>query len=124
MSRNASQRKDIRKFEKISAEAEAARINFIVAAMSTSAGRVYFHSLLAGCSIFNDPFTGDALMDNFVKGQRNIGLMIYNDIVANCPDYFILMMKEASIKELSNDRRTDSPADDELSGSEDGDGRD
>ena len=126
MTRNASQRKEIRKYEKISEERETARINFVVAAMSTSAGRTYFHDILAKCSIFADPFTGDALMDNFVKGQRNIGLMLYNDIVGNCPDYFVLMMKEATIQEQVYERRTDldsEPSDgDELGSGADGDG--
>jgi len=102
--RNASERKDIRRAEKLAAETERARIEFICAAMSTKQGRTWFHALLAGCSLFQDPFTGDALMDNFVKGQRNIGLMIYNDIVGNCPADFVTMMQEASIQEQINDR--------------------
>ena len=102
--RNASERKDIRRYEKQAKLRETNRINFIVAAMSTSAGRVWFHDFLSACHIFADPFTGDALVEAYSKGERNVGLKVYNDIVSNCPNYFIDMMKEANIAEQVNDR--------------------
>lgn len=122
MPRNASERKDIRRYEKAAKLEEQNRINFVVAAMSTSAGRTYFRNILASCHIFADPFTGDALLEAYSKGERNIGLMIYNDIVTNCPDYFVLMMKEANIAEQVNERRDsdDDRADDDLGGAADG----
>jgi hypothetical protein len=127
--RNASQRKDIRRAEKLSAERDRAEIEFVVNAMSTVAGRVWFHHKLSICNIFNDPFTGDSLMDNFIKGQRNIGLLLYNTIVTNCPDHFVTMMKEAAILEQLNDRRSQSSSSDsddvdEFGDSSDTDGRD
>ena len=102
--RNASERKDIRRYEKQAKLRETNRINFIVAAMSTPAGRVWFHDFLSTCHIFADPFTGDALVEAYSKGERNVGLKVYNDIVTNCPNYFIDMMKEANIAEQVNDR--------------------
>ena len=102
--RNASERKDIRRYEKAAKLRETNRINFIVAAMSTPAGRVWFHDFLSACHIFADPFTGDALVEAYSKGERNVGLKVYNDIVTNCPNYFIEMMKEADIAEQVNDR--------------------
>jgi len=123
--RNAAERKNIRKFEKLAAEADQARINFIVAAMSTAQGRTYFHGILSICNIFDGSFSSDPLLEAFTKGQRNIGLLIYNDIVTHCPDFFVTMMREASIKDLANDRRIDplpgddGSADGELSGGED-----
>jgi len=116
--RNAAEREDIRRAEKAAAEAERSRLEFVFAAMSTKQGRVYFHSLLASCSIFDGSFSGDALLEAFTKGQRNIGLMIYNDIVTHCPDYFVLMMKEANIQELTDDRRAEHP--DDADGTDDG----
>ena len=104
MPRNASQTKEIRRYEKAAKLREQNRINFIVAAMSTEAGRTYFRDILATCHIFADPFSGDALREAYSKGERNIGLYIYNDIVTHCPDYFVLMMKEANIAEQVNDR--------------------
>lgn len=125
--RNASERKDIRRLEKLSAENERARIEFVVAAMGTKQGRSWFLNLLSLCSIFDGTFTNDALLEAFTKGQRNIGLMVYNDIVTHCPDDFVRMMKESAIQELTNDRRSepnpddpdDSPADGEYPGGED-----
>ena len=102
--RNASERKDIRRYEKAAKLRETNRINFIAAAMSTPAGRVWFHDFLSACHIFADPFTGDALVEAYSKGERNVGLKVYNDIVSNCPNYFIEMMKEANIAEQVNDR--------------------
>ena len=102
--RNASERKDIRRYEKAAKLRETNRINFIVAAMSTPAGRVWFHDFLSACHIFADPFTGDALVEAYSKGERNVGLKVYNDIVTNCPNYFIEMMKEANIAEQVNER--------------------
>lgn len=121
--RNAAERKEIRRAEKFAAEAERARIEFIFAAMATKQGRAWFHNLLSTCAIFDGTFSGDALLEAFTKGQRNIGLMIYNDIVSNCPDQFVLMMKEANIQEQINDRRSndddDGNPDDEFGGGED-----
>lgn len=116
--RNASQTKEIRRYEKAAKLREQNRINFVVAAMSTEAGRTYFRDLLGACHIFADPFSGDALREAYSKGERNIGLYIYNDIVTHCPDYFVLMMKEANIEEQVNDRRND---DDRDTDTDDGD---
>ena len=105
---NASERKAIRRAEKLAVVAERSRIEFVQAAMSTKQGRAWFHELLVRCAIFDGSFSGDALLEAFAKGQRNVGLMIYNDIVTNCPDAFVVMMKEANIQELTNERRVES----------------
>ena len=102
---NASSRKDIRRAEKSAQLAEVQRIDFVKAAMSTLQGRRYFHDLLAFCHLFSDPFTADALREAFSKGERNVGLIIYNDIVAHCPEHFVQMMREAQIKDLTDERR-------------------
>ena len=44
------------------------------------------------------------LWEAYSKGERNVGLKVYNDIVSNCPNYFIDMMKETNIAEQVNDR--------------------
>jgi hypothetical protein len=98
---DASSRKDIRRAEKAASRAEADRVEFIRAALSTFQGRAWFHDLLAFCHIFADPFSGDALREAYSKGERNIGLYIYNDVVTHCPDQFIRMMREAHEKELA-----------------------
>jgi hypothetical protein len=129
--RNASQRKDIRRAEKFAEEQETKRINFIVAAMSTEAGRAWFHDILSLCHVFRSDYIEDPRLDARIGGERNIGLILYNSIVTHCPDYFVLMMKEATILEKVNERRAESDdadddesAGDEYAGSEDSDGGD
>lgn len=128
--RNASERKDIRRQEKAAKIRETQRVDFIIGAMSTKQGRIWFHDFLAACHIFADPFTGDALLEAYSKGERNIGLSVYRDLVGNCPDLFVQMMQEANEQEILNERRaesesdtgTDEPDADEYSGSSDADG--
>ena len=104
---NAGDRKDIRRAEKDAAIADKSRVEFVVAAMSTIQGRSWFLALLESCHIFSDPFTGNALLEAYTKGERNVGLGVYRDIVTHCPNYFVQMMKESQIKDLTNDRRRD-----------------
>ena len=128
--RNASERKDIRRQEKAAKLRETQRIDFIIGAMSTKQGRIWFHDFLAACHIFADPFTGDALVEAYSKGERNMGLSVYRDIVGNCPDLFVQMMQEANEQEILNERRAESESDggpdgtdpDEFPGSPDADG--
>lgn len=112
MTYDASNRKDVRRAEKAADIAERNRINYLIAAMGTLQGRVWFHDLLTACHIFADPFTGDALREAHSKGERNVGLRIYTEIVTHCPDHFVTMMKEATIhKEIQDGRRPDPAAD-------------
>lgn len=97
---DASSRKDIRRAEKDALIDETMRIDFLRAAMSTTQGRAFFHDFLEFCHLFSDPFTGDALIEAYRKGERNVGLRTFADLLAHCPDYYIQMVKEA------NDRRT------------------
>lgn len=105
MTYNAASRKDIRRAEKSAALAETTRIEFLVVGMSTIPGRAWFHDLLARCHLFSDPFTGDALLEAYSKGERNIGLSLFADIVANSPDHYITMMREAQHRNLADEQR-------------------
>jgi len=100
MTYNAASRKDIRRAEKDARIDETMRIDFLRAAMSTTQGRAYFYEFLEFCHLFADPFSGDALVEAYRKGERNVGLRTFADLLAHCPDYYIQMVKEA------NDRRT------------------
>lgn len=100
MTYNAGDRKDIRRAEKEAQVAERQRLLYLHSAMASAQGRAWFHDLLEFCRIFSDPFTGDALVEAYNKGQRNVGLKIFADILSECPDQYLTMMREA------NDRRT------------------
>ncbi len=95
---NAGDRKDVRRAEKEARLAERDRVDFLRAALGTMQGRAWFHDLLVSCHLFSDPFTGDALWEAFAKGERNLGLRIYSEILANCPDQFVTMMREANAR--------------------------
>lgn len=94
MNPNASNRKDIRAQEKAAARLAANDREVIVGLMSTIIGRSWIHSKLELCHIFSDPFSGDALLEAYRKGERNIGLALLADLHAYCPDQYILMMRE------------------------------
>lgn len=120
---DASNRKDIRRAEKEARQAEISRIDYLKYAMSVPIGRAWFHDFLEACHLFSDPFTGDPLREAYTKGERNVGLLIYSDIVAHCPDDFIKMMKEANARRIERDIRASRSAAAEHSGSPN-DGRD
>jgi hypothetical protein len=101
---NAGNRKDIRQAEKASKIIERQNAEFISAALSTPQGRTWFHNLLVSCHLFADPFTGDALWEAHSKGERNVGLRIYTDILSNCPDQFVRMMREANARNIRTDK--------------------
>jgi hypothetical protein len=105
MTYDASNRKDIRRAEKESRLAEVQRLDYLRAAMSVTQGRAWFHDLLEACHLFADPFTGDALLEAYSKGERNVGLRIFADLVAHCPDDYITMMKEANARRTLADTR-------------------
>lgn len=119
---NASDRKDIRRAEKAAALHHSNKMAFLRAAMGSSEGRAWFHDLLTFCHLFSDPFTGNALQEAYSKGERNVGLALFADIVRECPDQYLQMMREANARSSAFDNATtrdhdpstgaDDPADD------------
>jgi hypothetical protein len=101
---NAGERKDVRRAEKTAKLIDEAHARFLSVSMSTTEGRRWFHALFESCHIFNDPFSGNALLEAYSKGERNVGLRLFADVVAVCPDQYIIMMHEAQIRNLTNER--------------------
>ena len=105
MTYDAGNRKDVRKLEKAAKHAEHARIEYTRRIMSEALGRTWMHSLLARCNVFHTPFVrGSIDITAFNCGSQNVGLQIFADVIIHCPTEYILMMQEASHKELANDR--------------------
>lgn len=98
---DASNRKDIRKAEKEALRDEHERVEWLRQALSSVGGRSWFHNLLEACHLFSDPFTGQALTEAYLKGERNVGLRIFADIVNNCPDQYLLMMRESNARDTA-----------------------
>ena len=105
---DASNRKDIRRAEKEAARAESERVEFLRQALSSIGGRSWFHNLLEACHLFSDPFTGQALTEAYLKGERNIGLRIFADILSNCPDQYLLMMRESNARDIARSQHDSS----------------
>jgi hypothetical protein len=94
--------------------------------MSGVAGRAWLHSLLEACHVFATSHTANALNTAFAEGERNIGLLILNDVMAACPDQYVVMMKEANARRTASDNTrkpaaaTDSTAAEPTDDGEDG----
>lgn len=99
---NAANRSDVRKAEK-AARAETANRGAILMMLASSVeGRQYLWDALEHSHIFASTFTGDPLRSAFLEGERNVGLRLLSDLVQECPNHFLQMMREA------NERRTSS----------------
>ena len=80
--------------------------------MSNMAGRQFLYTKLAAAHIFVTTFSPNALIMAFNEGERNRGLDLLNDIMAYCPEQYVVMMREANGRESATERSL----------SEDGDG--
>ena len=106
MTYDAGNRKDIRRAEKLAKQVERNRIDYTRRIMSEVLGREWMHSLLLKCSVFHTPFVRGALdATAFNCGMQSVGLSTFADVVTHCPTEYVLMMQEASHKEIVNDRR-------------------
>jgi hypothetical protein len=61
-------------------------------------GRQYIWSFLAGCSIYQTSFGGDALAMAFREGERNTGLRLLADCIEANSDAYLAMIKEHAPK--------------------------
>jgi len=123
---DASNRKDVRKAEKAARLAARDDADAIKKIMSDSFGRAWMWRKLEAARIFDDPFTGDPLVEAYNKGNRNFGMILLADIMKHCPEQYLLMTREANVRRINNDHDDNAAADAasaEYAGGEDG-GRD
>ena len=113
---DASNRKDIRKAEKDAKLSETMRLDYLKAAMSTMQGRAWYYDFLENCHCFNDPFTGNPLTEAYRKGERNVGLRVFSDIITHCPDEYLLMVREENGRRIERDINRDTAVDEQRSG--------
>jgi hypothetical protein len=74
---------------------EERRINALKTAMGTADGRLWYWEFLSLCGLFRSDFNGNS-RDYFNLGMRNAGMPVLNDIMKNCMDDYVLMVKENS----------------------------
>jgi hypothetical protein len=103
---NAAQRKDVREAEKSARIAERQRHEIIKGIMSLGPGRQWMHDLLAVCHVFASSFVPDPCATAFNEGQRSIGLRLLVDIMESCPDNYILMMREETVRRQVEENKT------------------
>ena|SRR6516164_9463987 len=110
MTFNAANRKDVRRREKQAKFNERTRLETMKSLMGTMYGRQWVYNLLMyRCHLFDSSFSvKNVLYDTaYLEGERNIGLQIYGDVLAACPDEYIQMMREANVRDLSERAATE-----------------
>lgn len=63
--------------------------------MSDKRGRRFIWRLLEMTGVYRTSFTGNSTTF-FNEGQRNIGLMVVNEVHSNCPELYETLIKENS----------------------------
>lgn len=91
---NAAERKDVRRAEKLARAEARTRLATLQSLMSSPGGRQWVLYLLERCHVFQSTFSHDALLMAYAEGERNVGLLIFLDVVSCCPDHYLTMMKE------------------------------
>lgn len=103
---NAADRKDVRRREKESRQADVARREVLHSLMSTAPGRRWVWDTLASCHCFVTTFNGDPYQSAFQEGQRAVGLAILADIMVHCPDLYIQAQRESNVRDTASERRS------------------
>ncbi len=69
--------------------------------MSTPGGRAFMARLMAKTGLWELSYTGNA-ETNFREGRRSIGLHLYSEFTAVCPELYEAMMRESAPKKEKN----------------------
>jgi hypothetical protein len=102
---NAANRKDVRRLEKQARLDERARQETVKGLMGSAQGRQWVYERLTLCHVFASSFSINALEAAFKEGERNVGLQLLNDVMT-CPDEYVLMMREANVRDLTASERS------------------
>lgn len=80
---------------------QAIQKDSVLKTMSSKEGRLFIGRILERTGYMTPSFTGSS-ETFFREGRRSIGLQIYNELMAVCPDLYWQMVQELSTKEASN----------------------
>ncbi|AVF16203.1 Uncharacterised protein [Enterobacter hormaechei] len=78
------------------AQREIDDIRFV---MDSEQGRRIIWSLLEKGKVFAPCFAGDSHLTAFNEGQRNLALVLFQRVMAHCPDQYLKMAAEAGEQE-------------------------
>lgn len=67
--------------------------------MGSEQGRRVIWSLLEKGQVFGACFNVDPYITAFNEGQRNLALVLFQRVMAHCPDQYLKMAAEASEQE-------------------------
>ena len=126
---DAGNRKDVRTLEKQAKLEDQQRREIISGIMSVAPGRKWMCELLEHCHCFATSFSDVAHRMAFMEGQREVGILLLNDIMQACPNSYIQMMGERNARQSAIDarlskRRPDGDGSDSGQGPDDGSGSD
>lgn len=72
--------------------------------MNSREGRRFIWRLLERAGVFRTSFTGNANQTAFNEGQRNQGLVTFNEVMTVCPDLYLKMAGEAEDAEKAREK--------------------
>jgi hypothetical protein len=67
--------------------------------MGMAGGRRFIWRILEQAGIFGSLFSSDPLLMAAKEGQRNLGLMVFTDIIEACPEKYLTMVKGVQERE-------------------------
>jgi hypothetical protein len=105
MSYNAGDRKDVRQAEKQAKLWEQQRREIVTGIMSVAPGRQWMCDILEHCHIFHTSYNDVSGRMAFMEGQREVGILLLNDIMQSCPDEYVVMMRERNERQSTIDAR-------------------
>jgi hypothetical protein len=92
--KNGSDEEQVKKAEKKEAFKSHQSLDDIRFLLSSAQGRRVFKKYLEVCGVFRTSFSENVNQTLFLEGQRNVGLMLLNDINSADPMAYVKMINE------------------------------
>lgn len=102
MSYDPSNPKDVKVRNRRERRAEERRLKDVLDLMRSSEGRRYIIWIIGQSGLFRSTMTGNA-WTYFNEGMRNMGTIIYNDVMTACPDLYLQALAEEKATKHSED---------------------
>jgi hypothetical protein len=93
--KNSSDEEQVKKAEKKEAFKANQNVDDMRFILSNAQGRRVLKKYLEACGVFRTSFSENVNQTLFLEGQRNVGLMLLNDINAADPMAYVKMMNES-----------------------------
>ena len=87
------------KVEELRATFRQEELDDIKEIASSRGGRRFLWRLFSQCNVFSTTFSSDPYSTAFNEGQRNIGLIVLNDMMQAAPEKFVTAQRGAKERE-------------------------